>query len=32
MVPEPGEFVRMLSGWTEGAPVMRIFEAEEVGH
>ena len=30
-VPESGEFVRMLGGWAEGAPVMKIFEAEEAG-
>ena len=29
-VPESGEFVRQLGGWTKGAPVMRIYEAEEV--
>ena len=29
-VPASGEFARKLRGWTEGAPVMRIFEAEEV--
>lgn len=29
-VPESGEFVRLLAGWTEGAPVMKIFEAEEM--
>ncbi len=31
VVPESGEFVRKLSGWAEGAPVMRLFAAEEVG-
>ena len=30
-VPESGEFVRKLDGWTEGAPVMKIYSAEEVG-
>ena len=30
-VPESGEFVRTLGGWAEGAPVMRLFSAEEVG-
>ena len=30
-VPESGEFVRTLGGWAEGAPVMRIYSAEEVG-
>ena len=29
-VPESGEFVRTLGGWAEGAPVMRLFSAEEV--
>ncbi len=29
--PESGEFVRTLGGWAEGAPVMRLFSAEEVG-
>ena len=29
-VPESGEFVRRLSGWAEGAPVMKIFEATEL--
>ena len=29
-VPDSGEFVRTLGGWTEGASVMRIFEAEEL--
>ena len=29
-VPASGEFVRQLGGWTEGAPVMRIFEAEDI--
>ena len=29
-VPESGEFVRTLGDWAEGAPVMRIYEAEEV--
>lgn len=29
-VAESGEFVRTLGGWAEVAPVMRIYEAEEV--
>ena len=29
-VPESGVFVRALSGMTEGAPEMKIFEAEDV--
>ena len=29
-VPESGVFVRTLDGWAEGAPVMRIYSAEEV--
>ena len=30
-VPASGEFVRMLGGWAEGAPVMKVYSAEEVG-
>ena len=29
-VPDSGAFVRMLSGWADGAPVMKIFSAEEI--
>ena len=29
-VPASGEFVRQLGGWTEGAPVMRMFEAVDI--
>ena len=29
-VPASGKFVRMLGGWAEGVPAMRIFEAEKV--
>lgn len=30
-VPASGEFVRSLGGLAEGAPVMKIYSAEEVG-
>ncbi len=30
-VPASAEFVRMLRGWAEGAPVMKVYSAEEVG-
>ncbi len=29
-VPASGEFVRTLGGWTEGAPEMKLFEANEI--
>jgi quinol monooxygenase YgiN len=30
-VPASGEFVRMLGGWAEGAPDMKMYAAEKVG-
>ena len=30
-VPESGEFVQAIGAMAEGAPAMRIFEAEKVG-
>lgn len=29
-VPESGEFVRLFGGWAEAAPVMKIFNADEI--
>jgi quinol monooxygenase YgiN len=29
-VPASGAFVRVLGGWAEAAPVMKIFSAEEI--
>jgi len=29
-VPASGDFVRTLDGWSEGAPDMKLFEANEI--